>query len=162
VPISPLVYLNRYISAMIKSHMNLATKSTMFNRGSSIMTHAPVLTVWMRCWCLLPFKPGTMLTVQKFSTDYPLPMNGEIHSESTSYRCSIVRKYHFSTLCHRRCIICEERFSTEFAEVSNEPHSEIHQLISEFPTLDSYSICKLKCTWDTNLVDRYSDAIRMY
>jgi len=40
--------------------------------------------------------------------------------------------------------------------------SEMHQKISEFPTLDSYSVLKLKRTGDLKFVDLCSDMIRMY
>jgi len=38
----------------------------------------------------------------------------------------------------------------------------MHQKILEFATLDSYSVHKLKTTWDTKFVDLYSEMIRMY
>ena len=52
--------------------------------------------------------------------------------------------------------------SAQCAEVSNQPHSEMYQKISEFPTLDNYFTPKLKRTGDTKLVDSCSDMIRMY
>jgi hypothetical protein len=51
--------------------------------------------------------------------------------------------------------------SAKSADVSNSPQSEMHQKISEFPTLDSYSECKLKNTGDMKLVDSCSDMIKI-
>jgi len=51
--------------------------------------------------------------------------------------------------------------SAECAEVSNLLHSEMHQNISECPTLDSYSALNLKRTGDPKFVDLCSDMIRM-
>ena len=52
--------------------------------------------------------------------------------------------------------------SAECGEVSNQPHSAMHRMILEFPTLDSNSIHKLKRTGDTKLVDWCTDKITMY
>ena len=52
--------------------------------------------------------------------------------------------------------------SVECAEVSFQPHSEMHQKNSEFPTLDSRSALKLKRTGDLKFVDSCSDTIRIY
>jgi len=147
---------------MWKRQIDLPTKSIKFDRCSSTMTGVLVLTVWRRHFHILPCKAGTILNWQKFSTYYPLPINGQILAESIFYASSIVRRSHFSTLCHHRYIIWEKPMSAKSAEVSNSPHSEMNQKISEFPTLDSYSVHKLKTTGDTKLVDWCSDTIRMY
>jgi len=75
---------------------------------------------------------------------------------------SILRMSHFSAPCHHRYIIWEKCMSAECSEVSNRPYSEMHQKISEFQTLYSYSVHKLKRTGDTKLVDWCLDVIRMY
>jgi hypothetical protein len=63
---------------------------------------------------------------------------------------------------HSRYIIWEKSMSVEYAEVSNQPHAEMHQKTSEFPTLDSYSVSKLRKTGDTKSVDSCSDMSRIY
>jgi len=45
------------------------------------MTGVPVLTIWRRYGCILPFKAGMIFTLQMFSTYYPVPMDGKIHAE---------------------------------------------------------------------------------
>jgi hypothetical protein len=55
-----------------------------------------------------------------------------------------------------------EPMSMVCADVSNQPHSALHQKISEFPTFVTYDIYKLKTTVDTRLVDWCSDIIRIY
>ena len=117
--ISPPIFLNGYISAMWKRRIDLPTKSITFNRGSSTMTSVPVLTIWRRHCHILPFKAGTILTLQKFSTYYQLAINGELHAKPIFYASTVVRKSHFSALYHNRYIIWEKLMSMACAEVSN-------------------------------------------
>ena len=69
------------------------------------MTSLPVLTIWKRHSHIFPCKVGTILTLQKFSTYYPLPINSEILPELILYTSHIVRMSHFSALFHHRYII---------------------------------------------------------
>jgi len=96
VTTSPVIFLNGFISAMWKRHMDLQTHTVTLNRCSSKMTGVLVLTICRRHCLILPSKASTILTRHKFSTDYPLPMNSEILPEPTFYASSIVRKSHFS------------------------------------------------------------------
>jgi hypothetical protein len=52
--------------------------------------------------------------------------------------------------------------SAECAEVANQPHSEMHQKILKFTTFKCYSVCKLKTTQATTLVDSCSDMFITY
>jgi len=143
-------------------HIDLATKSITFDRCSSTMTIVPVLTLWRRRCHILHSKAGMIMTLQKFSTNCPLPIHYEVHGEPICHVSKQLRTSPLSTLYYSRYIITEKCMSAECAEVSNWPHSEIHRKISEFPTLDSYTTCKLRRTGDTKLEDSCSDMIRMY
>jgi len=132
---------------MWKRHIDLPTKSITFNRCWITMT------IWKRHSHMLPCKAATILTLQKFSTYYPLPINGEIILEPILYASTIARTSHSSAPCHHTYIIWERLMSAECAEVWNWPHPEMHQKILQSPTLDSYSVQKLKRTGDTKLVD---------
>jgi len=129
VTISPLIFLNSYISPMWKRHIDLQMKSITFDRCWSTMTSVPVLTIWRRLCLILPSKAGTILTLQKFATYYLLPINGEILAVPIFYLFSIVRQSHFSTTYHNRYIIWENPLFMACAEVSNWPHSEMLQTI---------------------------------
>jgi len=126
------------------------------------MTGVPVLTIWRRHYHILHSKAGMILTRQKFPTYCPLPICGEVHAEPIFCVSKQFGTSPLSALYHSSYIIREKRMSAECAEVSNQPHSEMHQKTSEFPTLDSYSARKLKRTGDTKSVDLCSDTIRMY
>jgi len=110
--VSPPIFLNGYISAMTKRHIDLQIKSTTFRRYLSTMSGVPVLTRWRRHCLILPFKAGTIVTPHKFSTNYPLPINCEILAETISYTSSNVRKSHFSAPYHSRYFIWEKPMST--------------------------------------------------
>jgi len=131
--ISPPRFLNGYILAMSKRHIDLSIKSITFRRCSSTMTGVPVLTIWWRHCCILPFKTATILTLQQFSTYYLIPIHGEILSKPIVYASSIVRTSHYSAPYHNRYIIWEKLMSAECAEVSNYPHSEMHHKDFGFP-----------------------------
>ena len=118
VTISPAIFQNGYILGMWKRHIDLPTKSISFYRCSSSMTGLPVLTIWMRHSHILPCMAGTILTLQKFSTNYPLPINGEKLVETIFYASSILKMSHFSALCNHRYIIWMKVMSVEFAEAS--------------------------------------------
>jgi len=126
------------------------------------MTGVPVLTIWWRHCCILPFKTAMILTLQQFSTYYPIPIHGKILSKPIVYASSVVRTSHYSAPYHNRYIIWEKLMSAECAEVSNYPHSEMHHKISDFPSLDNYSAHNFKFTGDMNLVDWCLDMIRTY
>jgi len=79
--------------------------------------------------------------------------NGDVHAELICHISKQFRTSPLSTVYYCRYIIWEKRRSTEFAEGSNDLHSEVHLKISEFTTLDSYSACKMMSTGDTKLVD---------
>jgi len=71
-------------------------------------------------------------------------------------------KSNFCAPSHNRYIIWEIHMSVECAEISNWPHSEIHQWSSEFPSLDSDSVSKMMRPGDMKSVDWCLDMIRMY
>jgi hypothetical protein len=151
--ISPPVFLYGYLLAMWKRHFNLPTKSTDFDTCSSTMTILPVLTLRKRHFHIMPCKADKIFTRQKISTYYPLPTNSQILTEPIIYTSSIVSRSHFSALlCHHRYINWEKLTSTECAEVSNQPHSEMYQKILILPTLDSYCVHKLNRTGDTKFL----------
>jgi len=122
-----LKYILLMISALWKRHIDLPTKSITFNRCWSTMSGVPVLTIWRRHCYIVPFKAGTILTLRKFSAYYQLPINSEICAKPIFYASNIVRKSHFSAAYHNSCIIWEKLMSVECAEVSNWPHSAMHQ-----------------------------------
>jgi len=162
VRMSPPIFLKGYMSATRKWQIHRTTKSIILDRFSSKMTGLLVLTIWRRHSHILPCKAGMILTCQKLSTNYPLLINIEMLAEPTFYASSIVRMIDFSALGHHRYFISDKPMCVECAEVSNQPHSAMHQKILEFPTLASYSVHKLSRTGNTKLLDWYSDTIRMY
>ena len=85
VTISLLRSLNGYVLPMWKRHIDLGTKSITFDRCLSTMTGVLVLTIWRRHCHILHSKAGTMLTLQKFETYCPLPINGKVHAEPICY-----------------------------------------------------------------------------
>jgi len=117
--ISPQIFLNSFLSAMWKRHINLPTKSITLNWCSSTMTCIPVLTIWRRHCCIFPYNTCTMLTLTRFLTYYPVLTHGEILAEPILCASSIVKKSHFSTTYHNKYIILEKLMSIECAEVSN-------------------------------------------
>ena len=131
---------------MSKRHIDLPTKSITFDRCSSTMTGLPVLTIWKRQSHIMPCKAGIIMLLQKFSTYYSLLMNGEILAESILHVSSNLRTSDYSAPCHHGYIMWDTLMSVECVEVSNWPHSEMHQKICEFPTSDNYSMQKLKRT----------------
>jgi hypothetical protein len=59
------------------------------------------------------------LTLQKFLTYCPLPINCEVHAKPVCYVSIQFRRSPLSALCHSRYIIWGKRMSAECAEVSN-------------------------------------------
>jgi len=60
-----------------------------------------------------------ILTVQRFSTYYPLPINTEIITVDFLYAWSIVRIRHSSAPYHPRYSISRKLISAKFADLSN-------------------------------------------
>jgi hypothetical protein len=147
VTISSPTFQKSYISPTWKRRIDLATQSIRFARCLSIMT------IWRRHCHILHLKAGTLLTLQMFSTYCPWPINGEVHAEPI---CHVSNQFKWSpsfALYYSRYIIWAKPMSTECAEVSNQLHSEMQRMISEFAPLDSYSALKLKTTGDPKFVD---------
>jgi len=107
------------------------------------MTGWPFFAIEWRHCLILPFLAGMILTLQQFSIYFPLLTNSEIHMEAICYTSTIVRKSQYSAFDHNTYIICDKPMSTKHAEVSSYPPSEMRYMISEFPTLTSYSMYKL-------------------
>jgi len=116
--ISPPIFLNGYISAMWLRPIKIPTESITCHRCSHTMTGVPVLTIWGRHCLILPFKAGMILTVQKFSTNYLLPMKSEIPALPILYTFSIVRQSHFSSTYHISWINWDNLLFVEHADVS--------------------------------------------
>jgi len=144
----PNICLSGYILAMWMRHIDLPTKSITFTRCSSTKTGVLALTVSRRYCCSLPCKASMEQTQEMFSTYYPPLINSKIVAEPILYSFCIIRKSHFSAMYHNCYIMWDNFMSTKCGEVSNVPHSEMLQIISEFPILDSYSVHKLKWTAD--------------
>jgi len=66
VTISPPIFLNGYISAMWKRHIDPPTKSITLDRCWSTMTGEPDWTILRRNCRILPLKAVMILTLQKF------------------------------------------------------------------------------------------------
>jgi len=160
--ISPPILLNSYIWAIWTIYLNQPTKSNTFGRCSSTMTGLLVLTIWKRHSPILPCKASKILTVQNSLTYYLLLINGEILAEPIFYTFSLVWRSNFSDSCQQRYIIWDKVMSAKCAEVSIQPHSKMHQKMVDFPTLDDYSVTKLKRTVYTKLEHWWTDMIRMY
>jgi hypothetical protein len=154
--ISPLIFMNSYISAMWKRLIDLQTESITYERWSTTMT------IWRRCCLILPSKAGTMLTWQRFSIYHSLAIHGEIPSEPIFLPFSMLRKSQFSAPYRHSYIIWVQPITAVCAEVSHEPHSMMYQKMSEFWTLVIYSVQTLKRTGDTRFVNWCSDIIRIY
>jgi hypothetical protein len=162
VTISPLIFEKGYTLPKWKMHIDLATKSITYNRCLSIVTGVQDLTIWRLLWQILHSKAGMILALQKFATYYLLPINSKAHTEPIRNICKQFWSSPISAPDHSRYIIWAKHISAECAAVSNSPYSEMHQKISELPTMDSYSALKLNTKGDTQLVDLYSDLIIMY
>jgi len=160
--ISQQIFLNSYLLAMWKRHVNLLTKSITFDTWLSTMTGLPILTVCKRNCTVMPCKAGMILTLQKFSTNYLLATKGTIPADPNIYVSSSVRTSEFSAPYHHWNNILENLISAKCADISNQPHFKMDQNMAEFPTLDSYSVHKLNRTGDKKLVNSCSDMIRMY
>jgi len=117
--ISRKIFLNSNISAMLQRHINCPTKLITFDWCSSIMTCTPVFTIWRRYCHILPFKAGTISTLQYLSTYCLLLTNSKLHADHNFYASSIVRTSHFSAMHPNRYIIWEKPLSAVIAEVSN-------------------------------------------
>jgi len=96
VKISPPIFLNGYILAMGKWHIDLQTMLMSLDICLSTVTSLPVLTVWKRYSHILPCKAGIILALQMFIPNYQLLINGEILPDCICYTSSIVRRSHFS------------------------------------------------------------------
>jgi len=151
-----------YISVMWNRYIDLQIKPITFNRWSNKMTGVPVLTIWRRHCLILPFMIGTILTPERFSPYYQVPIISKILAEPVLYDSSILRKSHFSAQYYNSYIMWEKPMSAECAEVSSLRHSVMYQKISDFPSLDNHSINKLKTTGDPMFMDWCSDRIRVH
>jgi len=143
-------------------HFNLVTTSITFDRWSCTITGIPVFTIWRRHSHILHSKAGTILTLQRFSTNCSLPINCKFHTERIFDISKLFRASPLSPLYYRRYIIWGKRMSAECAEVLNTSHLEIHQKTSKFIIMDSYFARESKITGGTKFVDLCPDMIRMY
>jgi len=142
------IFCNSYISAMCKMLIDIQAKSITFDRCSNIITNIQELTICGRYSHILPFKVGTTLILQRFSTYNLLLINCNILAEPSICASSIIRKSHFSALYHNWYIIWEKLMSAVCAEVSNQVHSVIHSKMSELQSLVSNYVYKLRWTED--------------
>jgi len=147
---------------MRKRHTNLPTMSITFDTCSSTVTAVPVLTLWRRHPHIVPCSTNTILTQQSFSTYNPLLINSKILPQTILHTSNNVRKCHPSTPYHNKGSMWEKLMTTECVVVWYLPPSEMHQKMSDFPTLDSHSVHKLMRTRHMKLVHRCLDMIRIY
>jgi len=160
--ISPLILLNSNSSAMWMRDINPPTNWITSHGCSSII--AIVLVMFIRCrHChVLHSKNGTIFTLPTLSTNNQIPMLCGIHEEPIFSAFSIVRKSYTSTPCHNSFLIWEKHMFVECANVPNTHYWEMHQSLSELPTLDIYSVGKLERNVDMISVDWCLDVIKIY
>jgi hypothetical protein len=146
---------------MWKTHCIIVATSITFGRCWRMMTGVPVWTIRSTLCYILRSKARMMLTLQKFSAYCPLLIYCKVYTGPICFLSKQFRTTPFCALYPSRYMIWENHISTKCVEVSLLSHLEIHQKVSEMPTLDTYSTCKLKRTRDTRKVDSYLDMIRM-
>lgn len=126
------------------------------------MTSIPFLTLWRRRCCKLLMKASTISMYRLFSTYCALPISRQIFAEPVIYDISTVRMSHISTLYSIRYNIWQKLMSAGCVEVTYDPHSEMHQKMSEIQTLNNCSGNTLNRTGGIKLKNWCPDVIRLY
>jgi len=157
-----MIVLTGFILLWWIRHIVLPTTLITFHRCLSIMTGVPVLTILRRHCYISHCKACMILILWKLLTNCPQPIYGKVHIEPILHISRQFRMCPLSALYHSSYILWVSWISVNCAEVSNYPHSDMHQKMFDILTLDSHSEPKFKRTGDTKLVDWYSDMIRMY
>jgi len=150
ITIAPWIFLNCYLSAMWQRDISVPTNTIKYNRCISITTGVPVMNIWSRLCCMLSFMSSTTLTMQIISTYIPLLMNSESHVLPICYPCSIVRKPKYSTPYYNSYNFWAKLMTIASIEESNSPNPWSHWKISDYPTMNCYSI------WHSRGLGRWS------